>query len=179
MRHRLWNNLRYDWPLHIVLWLLNGLPDNVFFLRLRGWAARPFFGRCDGDLRLGRNLDIYQPGRIRLGKHIYIAFGCALLAGEVIEIDDEVMFGPYVVVSSSNHTRKNGSFRYGGVEESPVRIGRGSWISAHVTVTAGTTVGKGALIAAGAVVTGAIPDGVLAGGVPARIIKPLDLDTDV
>ncbi|MCO5259133.1 MAG: hypothetical protein M9916_03230 [Crocinitomicaceae bacterium] len=48
--------LRYDWPLHFVLLLTNWLPDNVVFLRLRGYLAHFFFLSCGKNLRLGRNL---------------------------------------------------------------------------------------------------------------------------
>ena len=173
---RLWQILRYEWPLHFILWLLNGLPDNVAFLRLRGWAVRPFFGSCGKDLRLGRSLDIYNPSKIEFGNHVYIAFGCALIADASIVIKDEVILGPYVVAVSSNHSRDKGSFRYGTVQAAPIHIHQGCWLGAHVTVTAGCEIGAGSLIAAGAVVAGDIPANVLAGGVPAKIIKPLEDD---
>lgn len=178
MRHRLWNNLRYDWPLHIVLWLLNGLPDNVFFLRLRGRMIRPFLGSAGKVLNIGRNVVLHNPSLIHFGNYVHVSYGCVIMATDHIYIDDEVMFGPYCVLISGNHTRKNGSYRFGDPQLAPIHIERGAWLGAHVTVTAGSEVGAGALIAAGAVVTGAIPAGVLAGGVPARVIKPLDAGAD-
>jgi len=54
-----------------------------------------------------------------------------------------------------------------------VQIGDGAWLGARVTVLPGVTIGRKAVIAAGAVVTQAIPDGCLAAGVPAEIIKVL------
>lgn len=104
---------RYDWPLHLVLFLTNWLPDNVIFLRLRGYLARPFFKECGGDLRLGRNVSFYNPSNIVFGSNIYIAYGCWFSAGDRIEVEDEVLFDPYVCVASSNHTRLGGSYRYG------------------------------------------------------------------
>ncbi|MDD3580666.1 MAG: acyltransferase [Desulfobacca sp.] len=165
--------LRYDWPLHLVLFFTNWLPDNVVFLRLRGWLARPFFGKCGVDLRLARNLTFYNPSQMELGKNIYIAYGCWLNAGEKIYIGDEVIFGPYCVVSSSDHTRHHGSFRYGEPKREPIRIGKGSWIASHVIVTAGSEIGAGSIIAAGAVVKGKIPSDALAAGLPARVVGEL------
>ena len=52
-------------------------------------------------------------------------------------------------------------------------IGKGSWLGAHVVVTAGSNIGKGVLIAAGAVVTGEIPGDVLAGGLLVRVFKTI------
>src|SRR5215469_4640763 len=155
--------LRYDWPLHLVLLLTNWLPDNVIFLRLRGALASPFFGACGKNLRLGRNLTFYNPSQMRLGSNIYIAYGCWFMSGGQIEIGDEVLFGPYCVVVASNHTRKDGSFRYGPTQDAPICIERGAWIAAQVAITAGSVVGHGTLVAAHAVVTGTLPPDVMAG----------------
>ena len=165
--------MRYDLPLHFVFVLTGWLPDNVPFLRLRGRLARPFLASCGRNLRLGRNVTFYNPSMIHLGEDIYIAYGCWFMAGERITVDDETLFGPYCVVVSANHTQRAGSFRYGATEEAPIKIGKGTWLGSHVTVTAGAGVGDGSLIAAGAVVTSEIPSGVAAGGVPARVLKTL------
>jgi maltose O-acetyltransferase len=166
--------VRYDWPLHFVLLLTNWLPDNVIFLRLRGWLARPFLGRCGYNLRLGRNVTFYNPSAISLGRDVYVAQGTWFMAGETITVADEVLFGPYCVIVSSNHSRVNGSFRFGPAQREPISIGRGCWFGAHVTVAAGSTVGDGVLVAANSVVTGEIPADHLAAGLPARVIRPLD-----
>lgn len=163
--------LRYDWPVHFILLFTNFLPDNTFFLRLRGWLIRPFLGKCGNDLRLARNVNFYNPSNLRIGNNVYIAFGCQIMANDVIEIADEVMFGPYVVVSAGNHTCRNGSFRYGIPLLAPIVIGHGAWVGTHVVVTAGSTIGPGALVAAGAVVTGEVLPNVIVGGIPARLIK--------
>jgi acetyltransferase-like isoleucine patch superfamily enzyme len=164
--------LRYDWPLHFVILLTNWLPDNIPFLRLRGRLARPFFGECGSDLRLGRHLTFYNPSRIKMGAHVYLAYGCVFLAsGEKICIGDEVIMGPYCVLASEDHLSSNHSFRYGPTSAAPIVVERGCWLGAHVVVTAGSRIGKGTLVAAGAVVARSIPDHVLAGGVPACVIK--------
>lgn len=164
---------RYDWPLHFFFLVSNWLPDNVIFLRLRGALARHFLGSCGSNLRLGRNVTFYNPSNVHLGRDIYIAYGCWINAGDKIHIDDEVIFGPYCIVASTNHSRQNGSFRYGPTKSAPIKIGCGCWLASHVTVTAGSEIGDGSCIAAGAVVTGKIPPGVLAGGIPARVIKKI------
>lgn len=163
--------LRYDWPLHFAIVLTNWLPDNVIFLRLRGKLVRPFLKHCGPNLRLGRNVTFYNPSRIRLGRDVYVAQGTWFMAGEEIWVGDEVLFGPYCVVVSSNHTRVNGSFRFGHGQQVPISIGRGCWLGAHVTVAAGASVGDGVLVAANSVVTGALPVDCLAAGLPAKPLK--------
>jgi acetyltransferase-like isoleucine patch superfamily enzyme len=124
------------------------------------------------DLRLGRNISFYNPSKIEIGAHVYIAYGCVFLAGaNSISLGDEVIMGPYCVLAAENHTRQKGSFRYGFSQSAAIVVDRGSWLGAHVIVTAGSKIGQGALIAAGTVVTEDIPNDALAGGVPARVIK--------
>jgi acetyltransferase-like isoleucine patch superfamily enzyme len=169
--NKFWRLFRYDWPMHFVLLLTNWLPDNVLFMRLRGALAKYFLGSCGVNFRLGRNVTFYNPSRIFIENNVYIAYGCWFMGGDRIQVGNEVMFGPYSVVVSSQHTKQNGSFRYGTSNKIPIIIGSGTWIASHVTITAGSNIGDGVLIAAGAVVTGEIPSNVIAGGVPARIIK--------
>ncbi len=172
---RLLHYLRYDWPLHFVLLLTNWLPDNVIFFRLRGMLARPFLGSCGANLRLGRNITLYNASSIKFGSNVYIAIGCVFQAGGDIVVDDEVLFGPYVVVSAGNHTRLHGSYRYGQPEIGPIRIGAGSWIGAHTTVVTGANIGKGCVIGSNAAVTrGTIPDNAFAAGVPATVLKVIE-----
>jgi acetyltransferase-like isoleucine patch superfamily enzyme len=53
-------------------------------------------------------------------------------------------------------------------------IGKNVWIGANATVLPGVTIGDGAIIAAGAVVTKEVPANVIVGGVPAKIIKIIE-----
>jgi maltose O-acetyltransferase len=53
----------------------------------------------------------------------------------------------------------------------PVKIGSDCWVGGNVTILPGVTIGNNVIIAAGAVVTKDVPDNVIAGGVPARILK--------
>jgi len=168
--------LRYDWPLHFVLLMTNWLPDNVIFLRIRGFLARPFLGKSGKNLRLGRNITFYNPSMINIGRDVYIAYGCWFMAGERITVADEVLFGPYCVVVSSNHQKVGNSFRFGKAVQAPISIGFGSWVGAHVTLTSGTKIGDSCLVAAGAVVTDKFQDNIILGGVPARVLKHLDIN---
>lgn len=172
--NKLYRLVRYDLPLHFVLVITNFFPDSVIFLRLRGALASPFFQACAGNLRLGRSLTFYNPSNIRIGKDVYIAYGCWFMAGgAIIVVEDEVLFGPYCVVTTSTHTRLQGAFRHGIPTTSNVKIGRGSWIASHVTVASGVEIGAGALVAAASVVTSNVSSDSMVGGAPARFIREL------
>lgn len=60
--------------------------------------------------------------------------------------------------------------------DKPVTIGNDVWIGGHSTICPGVTIGDGAVIAAGSVVTKDVPANVVVGGVPAKIIKRIDQD---
>ncbi len=106
---------------------------------------------------------------IRVGNGVFINSGCCFQDQGGIEIGDNALIGQQVVIATLNHdlVPKNRANMY----PAPVKIGNGVWIGAHATILAGVTVGDGAVIAAGAVVTRDVPANTVVGGVPAKIIK--------
>ena len=56
----------------------------------------------------------------------------------------------------------------------PITLGENVWLGANVTVCGGVTIGDGSVIGAGSVVTRDVPSGVVAAGVPCRVIRPID-----
>lgn len=162
--------IAYAW-FTLVSSLTGFLPDFTPCLRFRGWLVRLCFSSCGRNFQLASNVKILFTTRIEVGRDVYIAPGCWLQGVGGISLGDEVMLGPYTVLASNNHTKVNGSYRFGAGASAPIRLGRGAWTGAHVVVTAGCTIGDGAAIAAGAVVTQDVPADTVAGGVPARVIQ--------
>ena len=161
-----------QFPVNLIRVLTEWLPDSRPVLRLRGLMLRPFFAQCGRNLQVASGVQILNPHRIRLGDDVFIGYYSWIngLGGLVIE--DEVMLGPFVVISTLRHHFVGGSVRFGGESPQPVQIGRGTWLAAHVCVAGGVKIGTGSLIAAGAVVTRDIPEGVIACGVPADRLTP-------
>lgn len=161
--------LRHDLPLHFVLLFTNWLPDNVFFIRLRGSLARPFFKKCGKRLGIGRNVTFYNPSKISIGNDVYIAYGCWF--GGDITIEDEVLFGPYCVLAPSNHQKDNGSFRFAKNTIGRIIIEKGSWMASHSLVIGNTILKKGTILGANSLLTkDSDPDSIYAGS-PARKIE--------
>lgn len=169
----MFNNIRYTLPLHLVLLLTNWLPDNIIFLRFRGWLAHFFIKECGKDLRLGRNISFYNPANISIGDNVYIAYGNWFSADAQIVLENEVIVGPYCVFASSNHSLKNESFRYGPPISKEIIVKKGVWLGAHCTITAGTYIDYGCCIAANTITRGTLLPLSIYGGVPCRLIKPL------
>ncbi len=162
--------LRYDIPLWLMGILTNWWPDNRFTIRLRGKFYRPFIHKCGKNFAVAKRVQLKSTDRLIIGDNVYFASGVWLNAMGGMTFGDEVVLGPYVVISTGTHQFKDGSARFGGTIMEPVSIGRGTWLAAHVVVRAGIKIGSGVLVAANAMVAKDVPDNVIAGGVPAKEI---------
>jgi acetyltransferase-like isoleucine patch superfamily enzyme len=166
--------LRYQirWGLPVwLLWLLTTWwPNNRMTIKFRGFLHRPFFKKCGRNFQMASGVMLRDTQNIEIGNDVYIAYYAWLNGMGGVTLEDEVVIGPYVTISSLTHVYKNGSFRFGGARSAPVSIGRGTWLAAHVSVSAGVCIGEGCLVAANSSVTKDVPDRMMVGGVPAKII---------
>lgn len=112
---------------------------------------------------------------ISIGDHVYIGPHAYVSADRVrVEIGDDTVIGPGFYLLAGDHrfdqpgVAFNASER--GVNE-PVTIGRNVWIGARVTLLKGVSVGAGAILAAGAVVTRDVEPLAVVAGVPARFVR--------
>ncbi len=144
-------NGRYHTPeeLHSLMRELTGDPDLPAF-----GLFPPFSTDC------GKN--------IHLGKNVFINAGCRFQDQGGIYIGDDALIGHNAVLATLNHDPDPA--KRGNLIPSPIRIGKKAWLGANVTVLPGVTIGDGAIIAAGAVVSKDVPENAVAAGVPARII---------
>jgi len=109
--------------------------------------------------------------KIVIGNNVFLNWYCFIDAGLRVEIGDNVMIGPFVYITDGNHGTEAGrSAREQPMEWSPVVIKDGAWIGAHACILAGVTVGRNAVVGAGAVVTHDVAEDEIVGGVPARRI---------
>lgn len=127
---------------------------------------------------LAPNVSFRNGERIEIGARSHIGEQCSLWAGDShgrITIGEDALFGPRVYITASNYRYDTGSpvWAQPRVEENVV-IGEDVWLGARVTVLPGVTVGDGTIVAAGSVVTRDLPPGVVAAGVPARVLKRRD-----
>lgn len=119
------------------------------------------------DLRceFGRN--------IHIGNNFYANFDCVLLDGGGIRIGDDVLFGPRVGIYSSNHAIDPHERAAGGCRAQPVTIGDRVWVGGGVHINPGATIGDGTIIGSGSVVTSDIPAGVIAAGIPCKVLRAI------
>jgi acetyltransferase-like isoleucine patch superfamily enzyme len=130
------------------------------------------------DLEIGERFMIWSAhrqtlisgsGRIRIGDRVFINAGVVVYSEVAVTIGDDVALANEVyVMDTSSHGIEGGD-----PKAAPVVIGDGSWIGARAIVLPGVTIGKRVAVGAGAVVTKDVPDDVLIGGNPARVIRSL------
>lgn len=129
-----------------------------------------------GTITIGRGFIVtssFVPSRLRtalgaclaLGDDVIANYGVTLSAQYRVTIGDRVRFGQFV--SIADHDGELGS------DDAPqsVVIGDDVWLATRVTVKKGAIIGDGTVVMAGSVVVGELPPGVIAGGVPARVIR--------
>jgi len=115
-------------------------------------------------------------GKIIIGENVSFNYDCYLssIGGNKVEIGNDVLFGPFVVVINDNHKYNKGQLIREQIWESKdIIIGNNVWIGARAIILAGTTIGDGSVIAAGSVVTKNIDPYTVVGGVPAKKIKDI------
>ena len=119
----------------------------------------PFYTDC------GKNLTI--------GKHVFLNSGCKFQDQGGIAIGDDTLIGHNVVLATLNHGFEPA--RRKDLLPAPIVIGRKVWIGSNATVLPGVTIGDHSIVAAGAVVNRDVPPDVIVGGVPAKVIKHLEI----
>lgn len=107
----------------------------------------------------------------RVGKNVFVNFGCTFLDQGGITLEDDVFIGPGVKILTEAHPEQP-EIRHTLLTR-PVIIRRKAWIGAGAIILPGVTVGENAIIAAGAVVTKDVSDNTVVAGVPARILRTI------
>jgi acetyltransferase-like isoleucine patch superfamily enzyme len=143
-------------------------------------AGKPTIEVYGGQVRVGNHFRLASrpvashltagPGAVlHIGNDVSIGCGAAIAAFQHVRIGDGTRVGPFVIIMDTNFHGTSGDQ---SVQHNcrPVTIGDGCRIGSRVTITRGSTIGDGAEILAGSVVSSSIPPGVCAAGGRARII---------
>lgn len=142
-----------------------------------GYDGASILEASQGDgARISPTVSVRNGSRIALGAGANVGQWCYLWAGDTsgrIEIGDHALLAPEVFVTASNYDFDSGDGPVADLprREADVRIGAHTWLGTRVVVLPGVTIGDGTVVAAGAVVATDLPAGVLAAGVPARVIR--------
>jgi len=153
-----------------------------------GSSAR-LFGRCRvsgrSGIRVGRSLlmlggtapcelTTHDGGRLEIGDRVFVNYGASISAHRLVQIGNDCKIGQHAIILDCDYHDIDHPLHDGGHGQArSVLLEEGVWLGARVIVLKGVTIGKGSVIAAGSVVTRNVPAGVLAAGVPARVVRRL------
>lgn len=122
--------------------------------------------------RINAPIFINLAKNVKIGKNVVIMNGFQCMSAGGLVIEDDVRISLNCIIATNNHDFYDRDV----LICKPVHIKKNAWLGVNVTILPGVTVGKNAIIGAGAVVTKDIPDNAVAVGNPAKIVKYLDAE---
>lgn len=137
-------------------------------------CSGPIRVRNRGRMEIGRGVHIHAhrfpvelgtggEGELVIGDGVYINNGVSIFAGKRIEIGEGTDIGPLTQILDCDF--------HGVSSARPIRIGRKVWIASQCVILKGVTIGDGAVVAAGSIVTHDVPAGAVIGGCTARVLR--------
>ena len=154
-------------------------PDVVLGRDVQIYSFVNLYGCTIGDeTRIGAFVEIQNGAhigsRVKISSHAFVCEG--------VTIEDEAFIGHGVVFVNDRYPRTTTAAGRVQVETDwtciPSCVRRGASIGSNATILCGVTIGVGAIVGAGSVVTHDVPDGAIAAGVPARVLRYVDRGKD-
>ncbi len=143
-----------------------------FALVIRGMICRGLFAKAGKDINVEKGAYFGDGNEIEIGDRSGIGVRCEVMGP--VRIGADVMMGPDVVILTRNHRfDQPGKLirQQGFYEWEPVTISDDVWIGQRSIILPGVTIGKGAVIGAGAIVTKNVPEYAIVAGNPAKVIR--------
>ncbi len=148
------------------LWnvLVGRLPSR----RIRKYFARKTFAEFAEGAFIGLRVNVYDPANISIGSRSVVNAECVLDGrGSPLVIGHDVDIGTQSHIWTLEHDFNDDDH---AVESGAVSIENHAWVASRVTILPGVTIGRGAVVAAGSVVTRDVPPMAIVAGTPARQI---------
>ena len=147
---------------------------NHIVTKVPSHALRRFFLRRVMRIEMGQGsatllgLLLYTRGNLKIGEHSVVDRDCVLDARGEITIGNNVNLAPEVMILTASHDPDDENF--GGITKA-VTIEDYAWIATRSLVLPGVTIGRGAFVGAGSVVTKNVEPGTIVAGNPAKPIR--------
>jgi maltose O-acetyltransferase len=136
---------------------------------------KQLFGSTGETLVIEPNFRCDYGSNIHVGENFFANFDCTFLDVCEIRVGDNCFIAPGVHIYTATHPL-NPQERISGLEYGkPVTIGNNVWIGGNAVINPGVHIGDNVVVASGAVVIKDVPNSVVVGGNPAKIIKQLEV----
>lgn len=140
----------------------------------RSQLLKELFGSTGENIYIEPTFRCDYGYNIHVGENFFANFDCVFLDVCEIRIGDNCLLAPGVHIYTATHPLDVTQRILGAEYGKPVTIGNNVWIGGRAVINPGVKIGNNVVVASGAVVTKDVPDNVVVGGNPARIIKHLD-----
>lgn len=156
------------------LFLFNGLPLILGSLDIRIGNNCQISGKTTFS---GRTAALQKP-QLVIGENVYIGGQTTISIGRLVKIGDNVRIAGRTFLAGYPGHPEDPVARAQGLPELDEQVGDivledNVWLASRIIVLEGVTIGENTIVAAGSVVTRDLPPNVIAGGVPARVIRTL------
>lgn len=130
---------------------------------------------CGKDFQVTNNVILKGLENMTIGNYVFIGNNSIIFALTFVELQDEVMVAPNVIIVSGDHGYENGSFRFKKGTRKPILISKGSWVASNSTISKGSTLPNGSVLAANSFLNKPFskPNSVYTGS-PAKWIKKIN-----
>ena len=155
-----------------IVWLTMFRPTPDRFLGIFVWwrifLLRLFRAKIGRHCAVRNSAKIWQPWNLEMGDWVAISEDCDVYNADKICIGDRTTISKGAFLCCASHDVTSPTME---LVHAPIVIGRDAWVAARAIVLLGLTIGNGAVVAAGSVVTKDVEPWTVVGGNPARIIK--------
>ncbi|MBA3233872.1 MAG: sugar O-acetyltransferase [Propionibacteriales bacterium] len=130
-------------------------------------------GTVGDDVEVRSPVYVDYGSNVRIGTGVFLNYGCQLADVAQITIGDHCQIGPNVQLLTPVHPLDAQRRKDKWETAQPVTLGENVWVGGGAIVCPGVTIGDDTVVGAGAVVTRDLPRGVLAVGIPARVVREI------
>lgn len=130
-------------------------------------------GECGPGLDFRPPIYLEYKERVKFGSNVFINANLMIMGSGIVTIGDNALIGPDTRFYTVNHIFDVTLRREGWERAFPITLEPDVWLGGSVVVCPGVTIGRGSVVAAGAVVTKDVPPHTLVAGNPARVVREL------
>ncbi len=172
-------------------WIMRGLFSKIFFKHFgnMSYLGKPLYIEGKRKISVGNRTRIFpglrmealQDASIHIGSNTVIEQNVHIISmGSDLTIGDDVTIAPNVFITNVNHNYQDPqkSVMDQGYSMKKTAIGDGCFIGYGAAIQAGTVLGKHCIVGSNAVVKGVFPDNCVIVGIPARIVKKYDPESN-